>query len=159
MGLVDPFCVINNEISLLKHSIYLLENFCSYCQTDNRQGGCDRCPVGKLFDKCKEYIMDWQYYGNPISKNDRYKQIHQKYVNTMKKLQKDFKKINPRPMFNTSWIVEDDPNKDILERPKWYLKQLEHYHGQLRSPFMFRDDLKKENLKKIKIDNILLKDT
>lgn len=126
MGLQNPFRYTNNEDTMLKTFIDTLDNFCVQCHTNEKCGGCKKCPAGTLIYACKKYIEDMELY-------DSEEDVPEEDIlefRTLEDIKRVIKNIEPEPMFNDSYLSQDEPSEDILEKLRWNLKKLEHYKAK-----------------------------
>ena len=105
MGLHSPFGYVGYEERFLKAFIFLLDNFCTCCHTnDDFHNGCTDCPVGNLVYKSKEYLLEAY---EPETKDG----IEKKLIRKIKRI---IKSLEPHEGFNGDWIFQDERSADVL---------------------------------------------
>jgi len=148
MGLKSPFSYAMYEQLMIKTFINLLDDYCGSCHSNcDWNDDCNKCPVGNLINECRDYIIG--YY--PSQSND---EMNKKYHNLMKDTAREVKKIKQCPLFNVTWVLQDEPSKDRLDKIKMNLKKLEHYKSKMDHAMFFDKTKKKKIAKQLKIQAI-----
>jgi hypothetical protein len=116
MGIHYVFRYTGYEISFLKTYLELTDRFCTGCHTnEDVDGNCKRCPVGRLIDESKEYLLE--AHESDILKEE---------AKIIRKIKRELKKLpNTHPHINGTWIFEEKNREDILHNLRRCLQDLE----------------------------------
>jgi len=131
MGLHYPFRYTGHELDFLNTFIFLLDNLCNQCHTnDDVNGNCRKCPVGQLIFASKEYLLSSQ--GSMINEEAR----------ILRAIKSQLQIINPEPLFNVSFIFAKKRNKDILLPLRELQKDLDFFNCSFTRDFQLQENIR-----------------
>jgi len=133
MGVHSPFGYVGYTRTMAKTIVYLLDNFCMGCHTnDDFEGKCELCPVGILIHYAKEYIADTNVHDKQLAE-------------VVEAIKEEVANIEPSPFFNADLILFDKRQPDKLGRLRELIADLDFLESKRVHPLI----LKQETLKRL----------
>jgi hypothetical protein len=157
MGLHSPFGYVGYGKTFAETIIYLVENFCGGCHSnDDFTGKCKGCPVGQLIYAAKDYISD-MYVEKPkkafimtpaeaiavMDKDKVLSHLLNKKASLLQALKKEVKKIEPHPLMLAQWIWEVEKAKDALLPLREAIANIDFIEGRQSNQFVAHGDYMK----------------